>query len=137
MYLASFPSKQCRIRSGSVLVAASYGRYGQRAARIETDRICRIRLPASVLVPFFQRRPGPYCAQPTRIRSRWPGQVLAKRTRSSSKSTCCGIFGLRAYIVAGDDIIMSTFTAHDYCRRQISSLTAIYADFKAQIVPGT
>ena len=43
------------------MVTASYGHYGQRADRIRPDRICRIRLPASVSAPFFQRRPGPYC----------------------------------------------------------------------------
>ena len=34
---------------------ASYGHYGQRAARIGLDRIYHIRHPASVSVPFFQR----------------------------------------------------------------------------------
>ena len=29
--------------------------------------------------PFFQRSPGSYCAKPTRVRSGWPGQGLAKR----------------------------------------------------------
>ena len=28
---------------------------------------------------FFRRRYGSYCGEPTRIRSGWPGQVLAKR----------------------------------------------------------
>ena len=40
--------KTCRIQSASVLVTASYGHYGQRAARIGPDSICRIRLPVSV-----------------------------------------------------------------------------------------
>ena len=39
--------------TGSLLVTASYGHYGQRAARIGPDSICRIRLPASVKAPFF------------------------------------------------------------------------------------
>ena len=43
----------CRIRSAGVLVTVSYGHYGQRAARIGPDSICRIRLPASVSAPFF------------------------------------------------------------------------------------
>ena len=60
----------CRIRSGSVLVTASYGRYGQRAARIGPDRICQIRLSH----PFQPRVPKKawvtYCVKPTRrIRS--------------------------------------------------------------------
>ena len=50
--------------------------------------ICRIQLPVSDLVPFFQRRPGPYCAKKTRIRSGWPDQVLAKRIWSRSKPVC-------------------------------------------------
>ena len=57
-------------------VTASYGHYGQRAARIGPDRICRIQLTASDLVPFFQRRPGSNYAKPAWIRSGWPGQVL-------------------------------------------------------------
>ena len=78
--------------TGSLLVTASYGHYGQRAARISPDSICRIRLPASVTAPFFfffffffQRRHGSYCAKPTRIRSGWPGQDLAKRIWSRNK----------------------------------------------------
>ena len=43
---------------------------------------------ASDSVPFFQRRPGSYCAKPSRIRSEWPGEVLAKRIWSRSKSVC-------------------------------------------------
>ena len=42
------------------------------------DRIFLVPLPASDSVPFFQRRPGSYCAKPTRIRYGLPGQVLAK-----------------------------------------------------------
>ena len=74
--------------TGSLLVTASYGHYGQRAARISPDSICRIRLPASVSAPFFQRRHGSYCAKPTLIRCGWPGQGLAKRIRSGSKPVC-------------------------------------------------
>ena len=49
----------------------------------------RIRLPASVSAPFFfQRRHGSYCAKPTRIRSGWPGQGLAKHIWSGSKLMC-------------------------------------------------
>jgi len=34
---------------------------------------------------FFQRRHGPYYTKPTRIRSEWPGQGLAKHIWSESK----------------------------------------------------
>ena len=47
-----------------------------------------VRLSTSVSVPFFQRRHGSYCAKPTRIRSGWPGQGLAKRIWSGSKLVC-------------------------------------------------
>ena len=70
------------------MVTASYGHYGQHAARIGPDRICGIRLLACDSVPFFQRRPGSYCAAPVRIRSGWPHQVLAKRIWSGSKPVC-------------------------------------------------
>ena len=55
----------------------------------------RIRLPASVSAPvFFQRRHGSYCAKPTRIRSGWPGQGLAKHIWSGlEESRCTGIIG--------------------------------------------
>ena len=57
------PGKTCRIRSGSVLVTASYGHF----------LVC-------VCVFFFpQRRHGSYYSEPTRIRSGWPCQGLAKR----------------------------------------------------------
>ena len=69
----------------SVFVTASYGHYGQHTARIGPDRICWIQLPTSDLVPFFQRKPGPYCAKLTRIRSGWPGQVWDKCIWSRSK----------------------------------------------------
>ena len=63
--------------------------YGQRALRIGPDRICRIRFPASSLVPLFQRRPGSYCVKPAaRIRSGRPGQVLAKCIWPRSKPVC-------------------------------------------------
>ena len=52
--------------------------YGQHAARIGPDRTCLIWLPASSSVPFFQRRPRPYCAKPIQIWSGGPGQVLGK-----------------------------------------------------------
>ena len=42
-------------------------------------------LPASDSVPFFQRRHVSQCPKPTRIRSEWPGQGLAKRIWSGSK----------------------------------------------------
>ena len=68
------------------MITASYGHYGQRAARIGPDRICRIRLPASVSALFFQRRHGSYFTKPTRIRCGWPGQGL-------EASWCAGIIG--------------------------------------------
>ena len=37
------------------LVTASYGWYGQRAARIGLDHVCLIQLPTSDLVPFFSK----------------------------------------------------------------------------------
>ena len=72
----------------NVLVMASYGHYGQLAARIGPDRICQIRLLASVSVPFFQRRHGSDCAKLTRIQSGWPCQGLAKHIWSGSKLVC-------------------------------------------------
>ena len=50
--------------------------------------ICRIRLPASDLVPFYQRRPGSYREKTSRIRSGWPGQALAERIWTESKLVC-------------------------------------------------
>ena len=38
------------------MVTASFGRYGQRAARIGPDSICRIRIPTSVSAPFFPKK---------------------------------------------------------------------------------
>ena len=60
----------------------------------------RIRLSASVSVPFFrQRRQGSYCAKPTRIRSGWSGQGLAKhRIWSGSK---CGSRNHRVWFLVG------------------------------------
>ena len=61
----------CRIRSGSILVTASYGHYGQRAATIGPDRICRIRLPASV---FPKKAWAVLCkTDPDSIWMAWPG----------------------------------------------------------------
>ena len=107
--------KQTLIRSGSILVTASqYGRYGQRAARIGPDSICRIRLPASVSVPFFQRRQGSYCAKPTRIRSGWSGQGLAKhRIWSGSKSVCRNH---QARLLAGRNRPATSFPLSDPAR---------------------
>ena len=62
-----------------------YGHYCQRAAKIWPNSICRIQLPASVSSPFFERRHGSFCAKPTRIRSGWSSQGLAKRIWSGSK----------------------------------------------------
>ena len=61
----------CRIRSGSVLVTASYGHYGQRAATIWPDRICRIRLPA----PVFPKKAWAILCKtdPDPIWMAWPG----------------------------------------------------------------
>ena len=71
-------------------MTASYGHYGQRAARIGPDRVCLVRLPASVSNLYFQRRHGSYCTvtKPTRIRSGWPCQGLAKWIWFRSKSVC-------------------------------------------------
>ena len=66
----------------------SCGHYARHAARIGPDHVCRIRLPASDSVPFFERRPGPHCAKSTRIRSGWPGQVWAKCIWSGSSPVC-------------------------------------------------
>ena len=49
------PSKR-QIWSRSILVMASYGRYGQCAARIGPDSMCWIWLPASDSVPFFSNK---------------------------------------------------------------------------------
>ena len=65
-----------------------FSHYGQRAARTGLDHICQIQLLASISVPFFQRKPRPYCAKPTLIRSGQPGQVLAKCNWSESKLVC-------------------------------------------------
>ena len=76
-------------------VTAIYDHYGHCAARIWPDRVCLIQLPASDSVPFFKRH-GSYCAEPTRIRSGWPGQGLAKKNASGLEASwCAGI------IVAG------------------------------------
>ena len=78
------------------LVTASYGHYGQSAARIGPDRICQIRLPASVSAPvffflFFQRRHGSYRADPTRypIWMAWSG--FGPNTSGLEARRCAGI----------------------------------------------
>ena len=58
------------------------------SGRIVVYNLCLIRLPTSDSVRFFQRRHGSYCAKPTRTRSGWPGQVLAKRSWSGSRPVC-------------------------------------------------
>ena len=65
-------AKKCRMitpskHAGSDPEAFQLGHYSQHAARIKPDHISRIRLPASISVPFFQRRQGSYCAKLTRI----------------------------------------------------------------------
>ena len=70
------------------MVTASNGHYGQRAARNGPDSICRIQLPTSVSVPFFQRKHGSYCAKPTRIRSGWFDEDLVKYISSGIKPVC-------------------------------------------------
>ena len=62
--------------------------YGQHAARIGLDHINWTQFPASDSFTFFQRRPGPYCAKKTQVRSGWPGQVLTKNIWSKSKLVC-------------------------------------------------
>ena len=74
------------------MVTASYGHYGQRAARIGPDRICRIRLPASLSVPFSkegmdhtaQNRSGSDLDVLVRV---WPN------TSGLEASRCTGIIG--------------------------------------------
>ena len=102
----------CWIRSRSVLVTASYGRYGQRTARIWPDRIYLIQLPVSDSGPCFshQRRHGSYCAKPTRLRSARPGQGLAKRIWSGSKPVCRNH---RARFLAGRNRPATSFPLSD------------------------
>jgi len=52
------------------------------------DRIRQMRLPASYLVPFFQRGPRWYSTKPAWIWSGLPSQVLAKFIWSGSKLVC-------------------------------------------------
>ena len=69
-----------------------FGRYGQRAARIGQDRKC-IRLPESISVPFFQRRPGSYWAK-QRPGSDLDGLVRVwPNTFGLETSWCTGIIG--------------------------------------------
>ena len=75
---------------------ASYSHYGQRAATIGPDSICRIRLPGSVSAPFFsfsffskedhimQNRPGSDLDGLVRV---WPN------TSGLEASWCAGIIG--------------------------------------------
>ena len=86
--------KTCRIGSGSLLV---YGHYGQRAARIGPDSICRIRLagsdfPHPLQLRFYkegmdhilQNRPGSDLDGLVRV---WPN------TSGLEASRCTGIMG--------------------------------------------
>ena len=57
-------------------------------ARIGPDHTCQIQLPASILVPFFQRSHASYCAKLTQIQSGWSGQGLAKHIWSGSQPVC-------------------------------------------------
>ena len=75
--------KTCRIQSASVLVTASYGHYGQRAARIGPDSICRIRLPVSVFSKegmdhTVQNRPGSDLGGLVRV---WPNTSVPEASR--------------------------------------------------------
>ena len=83
----------------------------QNQARIGTDRICRIRLPASVLIPFFQKRHGSYCAKPTRIQSEWSSQGLAKHSCSGSKPMCRNY---RTLFLAGRNRPATSFPLSDF-----------------------
>ena len=72
-------------------VTASLGHYSQRATRIGQDHIDAgsdfLHLNSDS-VPFFQRRPGPYCEKPTQIRSGGLGQVLAKHIWPRNEPVC-------------------------------------------------
>ena len=58
-------------------------------ARIGLNYMCQIQLGASSSVPFFQRRPGSFCAKPAWIQSGWPGQTRrAKSIWSKNKLVC-------------------------------------------------
>ena len=72
--------------------------------------ICRIRLPASFSVPFFQRRHGSYCAKPTRIQSGWRGQDLAKHVWPRSKLV---YMNQEARFLAGRNRPATSFTLSD------------------------
>jgi len=54
--------------------------------------LCQIRLPASVSVPFFQRRHGSYFVKPTRIRCGWSKSVFGQ-THLDWKQAGAGIIG--------------------------------------------
>ena len=66
---------------------ASYGHYGQRAARLRLDCIYA-GYSACSLVSLFWSRPRSYCAKLAQIRFGWPPQVLAKQIWSRSKLLC-------------------------------------------------
>ena len=79
-------------------ITASYGHYGQRAARIGLDSIImpdptsRVRFssvfPDKAWVILCKAGPDPIWMAWPGIRSGWPGQGLAKRIWSGSKPVC-------------------------------------------------
>ena len=87
---------------------ASYGRYGQRAARIGPDRICRIRLSASEIVPFskegmdhtVQNQPGSHLDG---LVSVWPN------ASGLEASWCAGIIWTGFWQDATDPLPVSDF----------------------------
>ena len=85
----NIPSKKAGSEPGKHFGSSHYG---QCAAKIGPDRILMLDptdfLHPGFSVPFFQRRYGLYCAEPTRIRSGWPGQGLTKLISSGSKLVC-------------------------------------------------
>ena len=67
------------------MVTVSRSHYDQCATRIGPDRIyAGSGFPHPIRFRFLKKA----CAEPTRIRSGWPGQVLAKRIWSGSKPVC-------------------------------------------------
>ena len=98
------PSKN----AGSDPEAFWLGHYGQRAARFGPDNICRIRLPASVSAPFFQRRHGSYCAEPSRIQSRWLVRVWPNASGLEA-SRCAGIIWPGFWQDADSPLLVSHF----------------------------
>ena len=75
------------------MVTASYGHYGQRAARIRPDRICRIRLPASVSVLFFPKKAWAIVCKtdPDPIWRAWPGFGYTRIWSGLKAGWCAGI----------------------------------------------